>query len=104
MTSSQTFAAAALPPGAYSAPPGPAQDGGSPQIRTEDDLAWLLRNQPMQPISVLFTGPGSAQPYLAQARPPMRAQQVGLDGGSWPLAGVFDWVGGELQQAAAPGS
>jgi hypothetical protein len=104
MNNPQTFAAAALPPGSYTAPPGPAEFGGSPQIRTQDDLAWLLRNQPMQPISVLFTGPGQAQPYLAQARPPMHAEQAGLDPGSWPLAGVFDWLGGVLQQPAAPGS
>jgi hypothetical protein len=104
MTNSETFAAAALPPGGYTAPPGPAEYGGSPQIRTQDDLAWLLRSQPMQPISVLFTGPGSAQPYLSGARPPMQAGQVGLNGGNWPLADVFDWVGGELQQASGTGS
>jgi hypothetical protein len=104
MTSSQTFCAAALPPGGYTAPPGPAEYGGSPQIRTQDNLAWLLRSQPMQPISVLFTGPGPAEPYLSHARPPMHAERAGLEAGSWPLAGVFDWVGGVLARAAAPGS
>jgi Putative esterase len=99
LNSPEIFAAAALPPGRYTAPPGPAQPGGSPQIRTQDDLAWLLRSQPMQPISVLFTGPGPAQPYLSAARPPMHAEQAGLDAGSWPLAGVLDWAGGVLGQA-----
>jgi putative esterase len=98
MTSSETFAAAALPPGDYTAPPGAAEFGGSPQIRTQDNLAWLLRRQPMQPVSVLFTGPGSAQPFLSQARPPMRVGQAGLDAGKWRLSGAIDWVGGVLRQ------
>jgi hypothetical protein len=104
MTSSETFAAAALPPGAYTAPPGPAEFGGSPQIRTQDNLAWLLRRQPMQPVSVLFTGPGSAQPFLSQARPPMHVGQAGLDTGKWRLADVIDWVGGVLRQPSSPRS
>jgi hypothetical protein len=104
MTNSETFAAAALPPGGYAAPPGPAEFGGSPQIRAQDDLTWLLRRQPMQPISVLFTGPGSAQPFLSQARPPMNVGQAGLDAGKWPLAGVIDWVGGVLRKPAGSGS
>ena len=98
MTSSETFAAAALPPGDYSAPPGPAEFGGSPQIRTQDNLAWLLRHQPMQPVSVLFTGPGAAQPFLSRARPPMHVGQTGLDAGKWRLAGVMDWIGDVLRQ------
>lgn len=102
MTNSETFAAAALPPGDYTAPPGPAEFGGSPAIRTQDNLTWLLRRQPMQPVSVLFTGPGPAQPFLSQARPPMHVGQAGLDAGRWALAGVIDWVGGVLRQP--PGS
>lgn len=98
MTSSETFAAAALPPGDYTAPPGPADFGGSQPLRTQEDLAWLLRRQPMQPVSVLFTGPGPAQPFLSEARPPMRVGQAGLDAGKWRLAGVIDWVGGVLRQ------
>jgi len=98
MTSSQTFAAAALPPADYSAPPGPAEFGASPQIRTQDNLDWLLRRQPMQPVSVLFTGPGSAQPFLSGARPPMHVGQAGLAAGKWRLAGVIDWLGGVLRQ------
>jgi len=70
MTSSQTFAVAAVPPGGYTAPPGPAESGGSPQIRAQDDLSWLVKHQPMQPISVLFTGGGTGQPFVSAARPP----------------------------------
>jgi Putative esterase len=101
-TSSETFAAAALPPGDYTAPPGPAEFGGSPAIRTQDNLTWLLGSQPMQPVSLLFTGPGSAQPFLSRARPPMHVGQAGLDAGRWALAGVIDWVGGVLRKP--PGS
>ena len=96
MTNSATFAAAAVPPGEYTVPPGPDASGGSPEIRTQDNLAWLLKHQPMQPISVLFTGPGRAQPYLAQARPPMRAGQIGPATGKWPMTRVLDWVGGAV--------
>ena len=100
MTSSETFAVAAVPPGSYTAPPGPAASGGSPQIRAEDDLSWLLKHQPMQPISVLFTGAGAGQPFLSDARPPMHAGQVGLTPGKWQLSGVFDWVGTALDVPA----
>jgi enterochelin esterase-like enzyme len=103
MTNSQTYAAAALPPGSYTAPPGatPALYGGSPQIRTEDNLAWLLQHEPMQPISVLFTGHGQAQPFLSLARRPMRAQAADLATGRWPLAPVLDWIGRVLASQSA---
>jgi enterochelin esterase-like enzyme len=100
MTNSETFGVAAAPPGSYTAPPGPAAFGGSPQIRAEDDLSWLLKHQPMQPISVLFTGAGAGQPFLSDARPPMHAGQIGLAPGRWQLSGVFDWVGGALDPSA----
>ena len=47
------------------------------QIRTQDNLAWLLRHRPMQPVSVLFTarGAGAALPHWP--RPPMYAGQLG---------------------------
>jgi hypothetical protein len=92
---------AAVPPGGYTAPPGPAEFGGSPQIRAEDNLSWLLKHQPMQPISVLFTGAGAGQPFLTGARPPMHVGQAGLAPGKWQLSGVFDWIGGTLQPPAA---
>jgi enterochelin esterase-like enzyme len=101
MTSSETFAAAAVPPGDYTAPPGPGEFGGSPQIRTQDNLSWLLGHEPMQPVSVLFTGAGQGQPFLSQARPPMHVGQTGQSPGRWQLAGVFDWVGSALQPTLA---
>lgn len=100
MTSSQTFAVAAVPPGGYTAPPGGAETGGSPQIRAQDDLSWLLKHQPMQPISVLFTGGGTGQPFLGAARPPMHVGQTGLTPGKWQLTRVFDWIGSTLQPPA----
>jgi enterochelin esterase-like enzyme len=100
MTSSETFAVAAVPPGGYTAPPGPAEFGGSPQIRTQDNLSWLLRHQPMQPISVLFTGSGAGQPFLSDARPPMHAGQTGLAPGKWQLSGVLDWIGTAIAPSA----
>jgi enterochelin esterase-like enzyme len=100
MTSSGTFAVAAVPPGGYTAPPGPAENGGSPQIRAQDDLSWLLKHQPMQPISVLFTGRGTGQPFAAAARPPMHVAQAGLAPGRWQLTRVFDWIGSALQRPA----
>jgi enterochelin esterase-like enzyme len=99
LTSSWTFAAAVAPDGAYSQPPGPVVDAGSPQFQLQDNLLWLLHNQPRQPVSVLFTGSGSgsgagqAQAFVAAARHPMRVSTAALDGGSWPLASVLRWVG-----------
>jgi enterochelin esterase-like enzyme len=100
MTSSGTFALAAVPPGGYTAPPGPAESGGSPQIRAQDDLSWLLEHQPMQPISVLFTGGRSAQPFVTAARAPMHVGQTSLPPGRWQLARVFDWIGSTGQPPA----
>jgi enterochelin esterase-like enzyme len=101
MNDAETFSAAAVPPGDYTVPPGAGVSGGSQEIRTQDNLAWLLDHQPMQPISVLFTGPGRAQPFLSRARPPMRAGQMGLTSGRWPLARVLDWVGGAVNPGPA---
>src|ERR1700733_12940748 len=103
MTSSETFALAAVPPGGYTAPPGPAESGGSPQIRAQEDLSWLLKHQPMQPISVLFTGGGTGQPFVTTARPPMHVGQTGLPPGKWQLTRVFDWIGSTLQPPAGRG-
>jgi enterochelin esterase-like enzyme len=100
MTSSGTFALAAVPPGGYTAPPGPAESGGSPQIRAQEDLSWLLEHQPMQPISVLFTGGRTAQPFVTAARPPMHVGQTSLPPGRWQLTRVFDWIGSTRQPPA----
>lgn len=96
LTSSGTFAAAALPPGTYSAPPGSGEFGGSPQLRRQDNLAWLLRHRPMQPISVLLFARGRAQPLLSLARPPMYATSLGPAAGPWPLAAALDWIGTQV--------
>jgi enterochelin esterase-like enzyme len=100
MTSTATFSAAAMPAsGHYQIPPGLAATGG-PQFRRQDDLQWLLRHQPMQPISVLFTGPGQARPFLSLIRSPMRAATARLAAGPAPLVPVLDWLGAALN----PGS
>jgi hypothetical protein len=93
MSSSQVFSAVAVPPADYALPPGQAESGGSAQIRTQDDLLWRLGHQPMQPISVLFTGLGQGQQFLSLVRPPMRAESISRPAGKWPLAPVLDWIG-----------
>jgi Putative esterase len=102
LSDSATFAVAAVPRGRYASPPA-TQAGGSPQIRDQDNLLWQLRNQPAQPVSVLFAGPGPS-PGLGRdarfarlARPPMRVASAGLARGTFPLAPVFDWLGAALR-------
>lgn len=99
LTNAATFASVAVPSGAYRAPPGPrapAAWGGSRQLRTQDNLAWLLRHQPMQPISVLLFGPGSPGAFGAQAQAPMHVTSASPASGPWPLAQVIDWLGREI--------
>jgi len=94
-----------VPRGGYASPPA-SQAGGSPQIRDQENLLWELRNQPAQPVSVLFVGPGTS-PGLGRdarfarlARPPMRVASAGLARGAFPLAPVFDWLGAALRSPA----
>jgi enterochelin esterase-like enzyme len=99
LTNAATFAAVAVPSGAYQAPPGPhawAAWGGSRQLRTQDNLAWLLRHQPMQPISLLLFGPGSPGAFGTQAQAPMHVTSASPATGPWPLAQVIDWLGREI--------
>ncbi len=96
MTNSQVYSAAVAPPADYTAPPGSGQNGGSPQIAEQNDLLWRLQHQPMQPISVLFAGPGQARGFLSLVRPPMHASSMPLATGTWPLAPVLDWIGRTL--------
>ena len=99
LTNAATFAAVAVPPSGYQVPPGPRRSaawGGSRQLRTQDNLAWLLRHQPMQPISLLMFGPGSAGVFGTHARAPMRVTSASLATGPWPLAPVIDWLGRKL--------
>jgi hypothetical protein len=99
LANSWDFSVAVAPRGNYTRPPGASGAGTSPQFRRQDNLIWLLANQPMQPVSVLFAGPGTASsagpasPFLAMARHPMRVSSTGLGSGSWPLAPVLDWIG-----------
>lgn len=93
MTDSQVYSAAAAPPADYTAPPGSGQFGGSPQIAEQDNLLWRLQHQPMQPVSVLFAGPGEGRAFLSLVRPPMYATSMPLATGTWPLAPVVDWIG-----------
>ena len=93
MTDSQVYSVAVAPPADYAVPPGSGEFGGSPQIAAEDDLLWRLQHQPMQPISVLFAGPGQARAFLSLVRPPMRVRSIPLTAGNWPLAPVLAWIG-----------
>ncbi len=97
LTSAAIFGAAALPPAGYQAPPGPPVVPHSPQFARQDNLLWLARHDPPQPVSVLFTGTTrAAAPFLALARAPMRAASTPLATGPWPLAHVLDWLGRAL--------
>jgi putative esterase len=96
MTNASKYSAVAVPAANYQTPPGPAPWGSSPQLRTQDNLLWLLQHQPMQPISVLFTGPGQAQPLLSLIRTPMHAVRSEFAAGPAPAAPVLDWLGAAL--------
>jgi hypothetical protein len=108
LSDSATFAAAAVPRGRYDSPPA-MQAGGSPQIRDQESLLWQLRNQPAQPVSVLFAGPGASTGLgrdarlAALARPPMRVRSAGLASSRFPLAPVLDWLGAAEARGSAEG-
>ena len=110
LTSSWVYSTAVVPDGAYTRPPGPAETGGSSELARQDNLQWLMRNQPLQPVSVLFTatgpapGAGRAAPFAALARSPMRVSTATLSGGSWPLAGVLSWIGDMIGPHAQSGT
>jgi enterochelin esterase-like enzyme len=99
---SYTFAVAVAPPGDYSQPPGIPAALSAAQFRQQDDLIWQLSHLPMQPVSVLFAGPGRGQaagpvqPFRTLARPPMRVSMMQLAAGSWPLGNVLDWIGAAM--------
>jgi len=96
LTNAPMFAAAVVPPGSYQAPPGPPAWGGSAQLRLQDDLLWLVRHQPGQPISVLFAGSRSDSQFSSLARAPMRVASAPSGTGLWPLAPALDWLGRSL--------
>ena len=104
---SWVFSVAVAPDGAYSQPPGSSEDAGSPQLGQQENLLWLLHSQPMQPVSVLFTGSslgsdGQAASFLTAARRPMRVATASLESGSWPLDGVLSWIGAQIGAEAPP--
>jgi hypothetical protein len=94
LTHSAAYSVAAAPPGYYTPEEAPGDVGPSRPVRQQENLIYLLRHQPMQPVSVLLTGPSpAASPILALARAPMRVATIPLAGGNWPLAPVLDEVG-----------
>ncbi len=103
---SAAFGVAVAPHAGYGQLPGTGETGGSALIRTQDSLAWQLRNRPPQPVSVLFAGPGAnpglgpAGTLAALARWPMRVASAGLRGGRWPLAPVLDWIARAMARRA----
>jgi Putative esterase len=99
MTNSQVYSVAVAPPADYAVPPGSGEFAGSPQIAAQDDLLWRLQHQAMQPISVLFAGPGQARTFLSLVRPPMRASSIPLAAGNWPMAPVLAWIGRTMGQS-----
>jgi enterochelin esterase-like enzyme len=98
MDNSGVFSVAVAPSDSYLIPRATAQALGSPAIRQQDNLVWQLSHQPMQPVSLLFTGPGSAsrqqqaQPFFSLAQPPMQVSLTQLATGNWPLGRVLDWI------------
>ena len=109
LTRSWVFPTAVVPDGGYTVPPGSANTGGSPELAQQDNLQWVLQNQPVQPVSLLFTssgpvpGAGAAQPFVRLARHPMRVATAALGGGSWPLSYVLTWIGDAIGSPAAAG-
>jgi enterochelin esterase-like enzyme len=107
MTHSWVFSAAVAPDGTYAHPPGPGVNADSPALRLQNNLQWLLHNQPMQAVSVLFTSPGSsaagAQQFAAGASRPMHVSTLKIGGGGWPLAPVLDWIGAAIAPSAGHG-
>lgn len=104
LTNAPVFTAAAVPAGGYTVPPGSAAPRGllasaSSPLSLQDNLAWLVRHQPVQPISVLFTGTGQARPFLSIARSPMLVT-AGSPSSSPPGTLALDWLGRLL---GAPG-
>lgn len=96
LTRSWVYSTAVVPDGGYTRPPGSANTNGSRQLAEQYNLQWLLQNEPMQPVSVLFTGSGSAEPFEELAQHPMRVSTAVLSGGSWPLNFVLTWIGDSI--------
>lgn len=94
LTNSATYSVAAAPPGYYTPESAPADVGPTRPLRQQENVLYLLKHQPMQPVSVLLTsGSAAARPILALARAPMRVAIAPLGVGRWPLAPVLDRIG-----------
>jgi hypothetical protein len=94
LANSQVYSVAAAPPGYYTPPPIPRNQGTTQLLRDQDNLIYVLRHLPIQPVSVLFTGrEAAAVPVLELARTPMRVAITRGTGGQWPPAQVLDWIG-----------
>jgi hypothetical protein len=92
LTNAPVFSAAAVPARPYIAPPGPPAGGRGSPFGLQDNLAWLVRHQPMQPISVLFTGAGQARPFVSIARSPMLVTAQSPASSSLSVL-ALDWLG-----------
>lgn len=94
LTNSATYSVAAAPPGHYAPPAAPRDVGSTKPLRRQENLTYLLRHQPMEPVSVLLTNRSAAsRPIIALTRAPMRVTVVSAGGGRWPLAPVLDGIG-----------
>jgi acetyl esterase/lipase len=94
LTNSQAYSVAAAPPGYYRPQAAPRKVGPTAALREQENLLYLLRHQPMQPVSVILTnGSMAGQPIVALARAPMRVSIVPFADSRWPLAPVLDRIG-----------
>ncbi len=93
LANSAVYSVAAAPPGYYTPPAWPGRARLTRPLRQQENLLFLLRHQPMQPVSVLLTSnSAAATPLLALARSPMRVSITALGNGGWPLAPVLDRI------------
>jgi hypothetical protein len=94
LTNSAVYSIAAVPPGYYRPPVVPGEARQSALVRDQENLIYLLKHQPMQPVSVLLTnGSAAAVRILALARPPMRVVITPFAVSKSPLVPVFDEIG-----------
>jgi Putative esterase len=97
LTNSAVYSVAAAPPGYYTPQGSPSDVGPSRLLRQQENLIYLLRHEPMQPVTVLLTnGSPAAYQVLDLARAPMRVDITPMAAGQWPLAPVLDRIGRSL--------
>jgi Putative esterase len=109
LTRSWVYSTAVVPDAGYTRPPGAANTNGSPLLAEQYNLQWLLQNQPMQPVSVLFTRPvpttgaGAADVFVRLAREPMRVSTVIMGSGPWSLSYELSWIGRSIGSHTSDG-